>query len=246
LRVVITVPSAPIQSPRSRSWKARTGSSPTTAFDTNKLDLVTAVLQRGEDELALLPDEHGPPGHRHPFLGLHTGARSAWAARISASVWLRSNRYGYGSAPAERSASILAKRLVRSASSTEEPGSAASVASSLTIERGYRGPPSAGGTIQVGTTRSGTDHEPIRISSITSNELSTGALASRAAVDRVRDIGAVEAVEPVVPAPVRAVGHHQSSDDAALGGKTSGNLTSESPIKIWNAWLLVCPFELKL
>ena len=65
-----------------------------------QLDLAGAVAHGGEDQLALLAQEQDPAGHlrRGPRSRCRARARRA-PSRISARVWLRSKRYGYGSTP---------------------------------------------------------------------------------------------------------------------------------------------------
>ena len=62
-----------------------------------QLHLAAAVAQRGEDQLALLAAQHHPPGHRDAVRRSRCRARALRAAaRTWPSVWVRSNRYGYG------------------------------------------------------------------------------------------------------------------------------------------------------
>ncbi len=70
LRVVITVPCTPTQSPRSSSPNAANASSPIDRLGDEQLHLGVAVAHRGEDQLALLAQQQHPPGDGHLDVGL--------------------------------------------------------------------------------------------------------------------------------------------------------------------------------
>ena len=96
----MTVPSTPSQSPRSSSPNAAKPSSPIDGLGDEQLHLAAAVAQRGEDQLALLAEQHHPAGDGDPLVGL--GARlevSPLRRAARPSVCVRSKRYGYGLVP---------------------------------------------------------------------------------------------------------------------------------------------------
>ena len=105
LRVVITVPCTPTQSPRSRSSKAANASSPTTAFDTNSWISPVAVAHGGEDQLALSRMSIDAGRRRRPAPRSRCRARAPpCAARSSARVWraVEAVRVGVGARRPQR------------------------------------------------------------------------------------------------------------------------------------------------
>ena len=117
-RVVITVPWTPTQSPRSSSLTAAKPSSPMTALETNSWTLGAALGDRGEHELARVALEHDAPGDADLVGGLGARLEVGPLRRApSATLWVRSKRYGYGSPPAARMASTWPWRRARSAAS---------------------------------------------------------------------------------------------------------------------------------
>ena len=75
-RVVMTVPSTPTQSPRSR-WSnclVDLGSQPLGVDE--ELELARPVVQCREGQAALTPDQHQPAGDPHPVLGAGVGGEA--------------------------------------------------------------------------------------------------------------------------------------------------------------------------
>ena len=94
----MTVPWAPTQSPRSSSFTSSNAASPITPSTR------TAAPARCDRESWRRPTcpcraATSPAGHRHLIAGLGAGFERRSHSRTSASVWERSNRYGYGSSP---------------------------------------------------------------------------------------------------------------------------------------------------
>ena len=83
LRVVITVPSTPTQSPRSRSSNASWPSGPTTFCETNSCTSPVPSRSVPKRELALAPDQQQPARDPHRDVGLLARARARRTRRAA-------------------------------------------------------------------------------------------------------------------------------------------------------------------
>ena len=77
LRVVITVPCTPTQSPRSSRLIAANGIVAHDRFRDEELKVAGAVANGGEDQLARIAHEHDPPGDGDRMFGLGAGVEVA-------------------------------------------------------------------------------------------------------------------------------------------------------------------------
>ena len=103
VRVVMTVPSTPTQSPRSRCLDVVEHLVADDGLRDEQLDVAGAIAQRRRRSACRVAHEHDPPGHRTARRSRCPVRCAPRSARTSASVCVRSNRYGYGSSPRSRS-----------------------------------------------------------------------------------------------------------------------------------------------
>ena len=122
LRVAITVPSTPIQSPRSSSSNAPCSSSPSTARLTKSCTAPSWSLMVAKVSLPWRRSNMMRPATRTATSVSVPASSAPNSARSSVSVRSRSKRTGYGSTPARRSASTSARRRARSAGASGSSG----------------------------------------------------------------------------------------------------------------------------
>ncbi|CAB4853296.1 unannotated protein [freshwater metagenome] len=129
LRVVMTVPCTPTQSPRSRPLNDSNGSSPTTALETNSCTSPSRSRMVAKTSLPPSRDSMMRPAMATSKSVSTPASSPPCSSRSSASVWVRSKRYGYGLPPAARTSSTFCSRLAFSATKPLPPTESSSSSS---------------------------------------------------------------------------------------------------------------------